>query len=131
MEALHKLDEQWAELGIDKKMHMYKCMPTDKNFGPDCGGCDWRCVGDLCLHPSMQGGTYSCPMVEGCVIKDLGILNEEGCLPAPWDNDAYPSIQYTGEVEFGWKVCVNRFGIFMCAYGTGTQDAINTWNRRA
>ena len=122
-----KLNEQWIEV-IDGQEHMVKAIePTDLCqgclFNGNSGGCWWSCFDD------------ECEMGSRFIIKDLGILNDDGCLPSPWGG--YPKIVRVGREDF----CTYKVRFYLkneVVYGftlievTGNtrQQAIDAWNRR-
>ena len=67
------------------------------------------------------------------IIKDLGILNEQGCLPAPWDKNLYPNIDncIIDGKDTGWDIYVDCFNIEMVVNAKTLKQAIDLWNRRA
>jgi len=123
-----KLNEQWIEV-IDGQEHMVKAIePTDLCqgclFNGNSGGCWWSCFDD------------ECEMGSRFIIKDLGILNEDGCLPSPWGG--YPKIVRVGREGFcTYKVrfYLNHEGVYGSTLvevtGNTRQEAIDAWNRRA
>ncbi len=55
--------------------------------------------------------------------------NEDGCLPAPWDKELYPTVyQTSGDI---WLVHAESYGIEMWTKGSTKEEAIGRWNRRA
>ena len=70
-----------------------------------------------------------CPVRNSHYIKDLGILNEDGCLPSAWDKALYPQVYRTTETI--WYAHAESYGIFMEAKGKTKQEVIDAWNRRA
>jgi hypothetical protein len=132
--AERKLGEQWVEQGFhDNKMHLYKAV---ENPYETCQGCTFGCEScDVCHYCLADGG--KCPVNKmDMVIKDLGILNEDGCLPSPWGG--YPKIVRVGREDF----CTYKVRFYLkneVVYGftlievTGNtrQEAIDAWNRRA
>ena len=122
---MHKLGDQWIEI-IDGQEHMVKAV---ENTTGNCKGCDLQIV-DNCYG--------ACGAGDGCnfIIKDLGILNEDGCLPSPWGG--YPKIVRVGGEGF----CTYKVRFYLKhgrVYGftlievTGNtrQEAIDAWNMRA
>lgn len=110
-------DRFMAEL-CDGRTHLLKAV---KNTG-SCFGCDLKAF-DNCygLCEASIGN-------DKIVIKDLGVPNEEGCLPAPWDNGLYPTVYST---KYGvWFAYAVSYGIEMWARGETMQEAIDQWNRR-
>lgn len=124
--AERKLGEQWVEQGFhDNKMHLYKAV---ENPYETCQGCTFGCEScDVCHYCLADGG--KCPVNKmDMVIKDLGILNEDGCLPSVWSNNLYPQVYRTTETI--WYAHAESYGIFMEAKGKTKQEAIDAWNRR-
>jgi hypothetical protein len=124
---MKELGEQWIE-ELDGKKHMYKADEAI-NKGHVCNGCVFN--NGTCDY---QGD--ECPVPKGCYIKDLGIINENGCLPSPWGG--YPKIVRVGREDF----CTYKVRFYLKhgrVYGftlievTGNtrQEAIDAWNRRA
>lgn len=115
--------EQWVEL-IDGVDHMVKAVG-----GGSCSGCvfyDWY-EGHLCKSkPARVCGGFN------IIIKDLGILNEQGCLPAPWDKNLYPNIDncIIDGKDTGWDIYVDCFNIEMVVNAKTFKQAIDLWNRR-
>jgi len=130
--SMRKLGEQWVE-EFDGKKHMLKAM---ENTTGGCKGCDLQVV-ENCY------GT--CGAGDGCnfIIKDLGILNEDGLLPCPFCGK-YPRLI---KPEYGYQRLErpSRNGYtYECGCGVicgwdydygGThqteQEAKDAWNRRA
>lgn len=61
--------------------------------------------------------------------KDLGILNGDGCLPAPWDETKYPKI--TVLIGNVYNIEVMKGHWFMQVRGDTLEKAVERWNRRA
>jgi hypothetical protein len=124
---MRKLGEQWVEKGSDGKMHMYKCIPEAL-----CDLCAFK-IGEYQQHGGIVCKHEKCVTAQGRV-KDLGILNEDGCLPAPWDKTFYPNIYegllliYTSDRPV--LVCCEDDDISMFAKGKTKQETIDAWNRR-
>ncbi len=118
---MHKLGDQWVEI-IKGHPHMLKAI-------------DPTCLCQGCLYNGNQGGCMWVHGLDDCesgyrfIIKDLGILNEEGCLPCPWYKEVYPSVYEVGKDS--WMAVVESYGITMRATGKTKQQAIDAWNRRA
>jgi len=130
MEALHKLDEQWAELGIDKKMHMYKAVEGCEG-APTCSGCYLLKHNGKCAIPL---DSLNCPLQVSldCVIKDLGILNEDECL-AEAITGFYPRLsKHFIEGKFRWMLYAFTVdgNISITVWGDTLQEAKDAWNRR-
>ena len=101
--------------------------------GCNCNGClfyDWN-EGDICLSVPIGscGGNY--------VIKDLGILNEDGCLPNCWGQ--YPAIRESNGGLYLMGGLAGKRHYLCIAEGEATcftesyatkQEAIDAWNRR-
>ena len=98
----HKIGEQWVE-EIDGIKHMYKAVEVATR--------------GLCSD---------------IVVKDLGILNEDGCLPS--DFGVYPEVyEHTlmGIDGYMVKAYTSEPHIGKYAWGNTKQQAIDAWNRRA
>ena len=125
---MKELGEQWVE-EIDGQEHMVKAVkPVEL-----CQGCLYNGNGGGCWW---SGFDDECEMGSRFIIKDLGILNEDGCLPSPWGG--YPKIVRVGREGF----CTYKVRFYLKhgkVYGftlievTGNtrQEAIDAWNRRA
>jgi len=138
--AERKLGEQWVEQGFhDNKMHLYKAV---ENPYETCQGCTFGCEScDVCHYCLADGG--KCPVNKiDMVIKDLGVLNEDGLLPCSWGE--YPEILFPDEPngldkckETIFTICAyleDEYGFTQkeeYAYGRTEQEAIDNWNRRA
>jgi hypothetical protein len=121
--------EQWVEV-IDEKKHMVKEVKSD-NEHVVCPRCMFSDGHGTCVYPEDD-----CPVRNGHYIKDLGILNEDGCLPSPWGG--YPKIVRVGREGFcTYKVrfYLNHEGVYGSTLvevtGNTRQEAIDAWNRRA
>ena len=137
---MRKLGEQWVE-EIDGQEHMLKVVEQAKTINADvCGGCHFGVCGDICHDGALHVCGYGegkCPLDNvDWVIKDLGPVNEDGCLPSPWGG--YPKIVRVGREGF----CTYKVRFYLKhgrVYGftlievTGNtrQEAIDAWNRRA
>jgi hypothetical protein len=117
---MRKLNEQWVEV-IDGQEHMVKAVKQTNK----CSGCVF-CTSIWCADHNQSERNFDCMTM---IIKDLGILNEEGCLPSVWDKALYPQVYRTTETI--WYAHAESYGIFMEAKGKTKQEAINAWNRRA
>ncbi len=128
---MRQLDEQWIE-ELDGVRRMVKlCESNYKEIGT-CGGCIYHRwdEGDWCDVAPLKA------CVEfGYIVKDLGPVNEDGCLPSPWGG--YPKIVRVGREGF----CTYKVRFYLKhgrVYGftlievTGNtrQEAIDAWNRR-
>lgn len=127
---MRKLGEQWVE-EINGKRHMLKCVKQKAEISHieekihQCHKCLFQMDDYDCAYP---GDGWKCDMENGTIIKDLGILNEYGCLPAPWDDKQYPNIHKSLEI---WNINARIGEVFMSAQGHTLQQAIDAWNRRA
>lgn len=111
-----KLCEQWVE-EIDGKKHMYKAVE-----GP-CEKCDISHTCNL---------SADCHMERGLIAKDLGVLNEDGCLPS--DFGVYPEVYehvLVGINGYMAKAYISDPHVGKYAWGKTKQEAIDAWNRRA
>lgn len=120
-----KLGEQWVEQGFhDNKMHIYKAIEL---IGKPCQGCCNLGLGGECFWESPKYCRNGCDYI----IKDLGILNEEGCLPS--DFGVYPEVyEHTlmGIDGYMVKAYTSEPHIGKYAWGNTKQEAIDAWNRR-
>lgn len=127
-----KLGDQWIE-ELDGKKHMLKAVkPVEL-----CQGCLYNGNGGGCWW---SGFDDECEMGSRFIIKDLGPVNEDGCLPSPWGG--YPKIIHevdqnrteNGEdVHYDNLWCVEiHEPVLVCTDEYPTkQEVIDTWNRRA
>ena len=124
-----KLGEQWVEV-IEGERHLVVEVKSDKEHAA-CPRCMFSDGHGTCVYPEDD-----CPVRNGHYIKDLGILNEDGCLPSPWGG--YPKIVRVGREGF----CTYKVRFYLKhgrVYGftlievTGNtrQEAIDAWNRRS
>lgn len=135
---MRKLGEQWVE-EIDGKKHMLKCVKQkaeishieEKNH--PCHKCFFQMDDYDCAYPSDD---WKCDMEKRTIIKDLGILNEDGCLPYPFCGE-YPVLKL-GIDENGWHYAELRCCSYvdrMTGYSTDMEGffkgMIERWNRRA
>ena len=130
---MRQIGEQWIEV-IDGKRHLLMIVENTSELV--CNGCSFGYyqAGD---HHCKFG--LDCPASDG-IIKDLGILNDDGCLPSPWGG--YPKIIHevdqtrigNGEdVHYDNLWCVEiHEPVLVCTDEYLTeQEAIDAWNRRA
>jgi hypothetical protein len=121
---MRNLGEQWVE-EIDEKKHMLKAV----NYSDGCNGCIFLRYDPDEFYTCNRGG-LSCPVDEGMIIKDLGILNEDGCLPCPFCGN-YPKIIYP--TEYMPVVSIVHPGgehRILLEFFRNKQEAIDAWNRR-
>jgi|CEGF01.1.fsa_nt_gi hypothetical protein len=117
---MRKLGEQWVE-EIDGKEHMVKAVKQTNK----CSGCVF-CTSIWCADHNQSERDFDCMTM---IIKDLGILNEDGCLPNCWGE--YPVIECHSEVVVLWY-CRTYGNVRCITAGCSTkQEAIDAWNRRA
>jgi len=120
---MHKLGDQWVEV-IDGQEHMVKAVDSTYN----CNGCAFLGDSGKCLHSSI----LECPVYRiDAIIKDLGVLNDEGCLPS--DFGVYPEIyehQLLGVNGYMVKAYIPDPHIGKYAWGETEQQAKDAWNRR-
>lgn len=136
---MKNLGEQWVE-EINGKKHMLKAVLQPKQrshlYGNNIHPC-FKCFFQMddydCAYPLDK---WVCDMQRGVIIKDLGVLNDDGCLPSPWGG--YPKIMRVGSEGF----CTYKIRFYLKneeAYGftlievigDTRQQAIDAWNRRA
>jgi len=108
-----KLNEQWIE-ELDGKKHMLKAVQSDHL----CSGCAFSCT-TFCRDPLMSKRDIDCSKM--IIIKDLGVLNDDGLLPCPFCGE-YPEKLVGNDT---WK-CGCELGV-----SATRQQAIDAWNRRA
>lgn len=132
---MHKLGDQWIEI-VDGQEHMFKAVEQAKTINADvCGGCYFGVCGDICHDGALHVCGYGegkCPLDNvDWVIKDLGMLNEYGCLPS--DFGVYPEVyEHTliGIDGYMVKAYTSEPHIGKYAWGETEQQAIDAWNRR-
>jgi len=123
---MKKIGEQWIE-DIDGKKHMLKAV----NYSDGCNGCIFLRY-DPDEFYTCNRGRLGCPVDDGMIIKDLGVLNEDGCLPCPFCGE-YPEIQGGGlsRAEGYLVFCDGTSHSVTAGAFIAKQEAINEWNRRA
>ena len=126
---MHKLGEQWIE-EIDGKAHMVKAVKQTNK----CSGCVF-CTSIWCADHNQSERDFDCMTM---IIKDLGILNEYGCLPEEHTGE-YPTIKKVVSHELlmwvWWvgidrKADVNGANLSIGVEALTKQQAIDAWNRR-
>ena len=130
---MRKIGEQWVETLKDGTRHMFKLV---EEYG---FGYRWvyRETGNG-VEANLDVGS-SCSNSDPKVIsfKDLGILNEDGCLPCPFCGEypvvenAYEGCGYTPPDGY-WRVyCSNDNHEISISSGKRRQESIDAWNKRA
>jgi len=126
---MRKLGEQWVE-EIDGKPHMVKAVKQTNK----CSGCVF-CTSIWCADHNQSERDFDCMTM---IIKDLGILNEDGLLPCPFCGE-YPLVENAYEGVSGhntpdgfWRIsCFGKNHEMAFFSGKTKQEAIDAWNRRA
>lgn len=119
---MRKLGEQWVE-EIDGKPHMVKAVKQTNK----CSGCVF-CTSIWCADHNQSERDFDCSTM---IIKDLGILNEDGCLPS--DFGVYPEVyehMLVGINGYMAKAYISDPHVGKYAWGKTKQEAIDAWNRR-
>lgn len=137
---MREIGEQWIE-EIDGVRHMVKAVE-----GESCKGCTFG----MMRKGSGLNDIHVCDREDDCpleysntVVKDLGILNEDGCLACPFCG-AFPIVRCIEEQE-GECIVAQAFcpkgdleiqepegkGHVLWFMRTTLQQAIDAWNRRA
>lgn len=135
---MRKLGDQWVEV-IDGREHMLKAIKQPEEYSHinsrihPCFKCFFQMDDYDCAYPLDK---WVCDMQRGVIIKDLGVLNDDGCLPSPWGG--YPTITRVGSEGFcTYKVRSylkneEAYGFTLIeVIGDTRQQAIDAWNRRA
>ena len=132
---MKEFGEQWIE-EIDGKRHMLKAVLQPKqrshlyngNDTHPCFKCFFQMDDYDCAYPSDK---WVCDMQRGVIIKDLGILNEDGCLPCPFCGE-YPKIIHPTENMPVVSIVHTGAGHrILLEFFSSEQEAIDEWNRRA
>jgi hypothetical protein len=125
---MHQLGDQWIEI-IDGERHMVKAVE-----GKYCQGCMYSSGSKFCdavFWRCMREGE-KCPFNDdNLIVKDLGILNKDGCLPNGWGE--YPHVEGVRDTKTWvvWYRCVTRMGVYCTTDSYKTkEEAIDAWNRR-
>ena len=123
---MRKLGEQWIEI-IDGQEHMVKAVDCVDG----CQGCFFH--GTIMYESDCKSETINgCHGGRDFIIKDLGILNEDGCLTNCWGE--YPRIEELVDVHTRehWFRCITRNNVYCATESYKTkQQAKDAWNRRA
>ena len=122
-----ELGDQWIEI-IDGQKHMVKAVAPIEL----CKGCFFNCNQGGCCWK----GFDNCQMGSFFIIKDLGILNEDGVLPSPWGG--YPKVIRVGKpnfvtyfnVSYVQKSEKGKGSLQIQVTGKTKQEAVDSWNRR-
>lgn len=124
---MKELVEQWIEV-INGQEHMVKEVSA-LSYG-DCNGCF------LFTVAGCGKVTDFAPCSSDTIIKDLGILNDDGLLPCPFCGEypvvenAYEGCGYTPPDGY-WRVyCSNDNHEISVSSGKRRQESIDAWNRR-
>ena len=120
---MRKLGEQWIEV-IDGQEHMVKAVkPVEL-----CQGCLYNGNGGGCWW---SGFDDECEMGYRFIIKDLGPVNEDGCL-AEERTGLFPKVSQVFDNLWKAFIYVNNDleHIEVVVYGKTKQQAIDAWNRR-
>ena len=137
------LGEQWIE-EVDGVRHMVKVAePHDDSWWDRIAECDGgTCAGACALYEKCKASGNMedfCPVAESSpersdyddvYIKDLGPVNEEGCL-AEERTGLFPKISRLEIDDCVWVAAVHDDFVTVMAYGNTEQEAIDAWNRRA
>ena len=128
----HKIGEQWVE-EIDGKMHMLKAVQS-VDIGA-CTACDFEGQESKCAgFPNSVCGSNS----NSFIIKDLGVLNDDGCLPEE-RTGKYPVVKKVISLKLmGWvwwagiegESDINGAKLSIGVEALTEQEAIDAWNRR-
>jgi len=124
---MRKLGEQWIE-EIEGVRHLLKVIGNEHNA--TCMGCSFSYWNDpyeavTCFFEDEVG---SCPVCQrgGFAVRDLGPVNEEGCL-AEERTGLYPEIS---DLDGLWRCrVISPYSLISCTAST-RQQAIDNWNRR-
>ena len=131
-----KLGDQWVEV-IDGKMHMLKAVERPEEISHisarvhPCFKCFFQMDDYDCSYPR---ATWKCDLAKNIIIKDLGVLNDDGFLPCPFCGEpssgiaSIRSIALVGILaNFICKKCEAQ--ITFCA--DTVEHCLDAWNRRA
>ena len=121
---MKELGEQWIEV-IEGERHLVMEVKSDKEHAA-CPRCMFNGRHGTCVYPEDD-----CPVRNGHYIKDLGILNEDGCLPCPFCGE-YPKIIHPTENMPVVSIVHTGAGHrILLEFFSSEQEAIDEWNRRA
>ena len=112
---MRQIGEQWIENG-----RMYKAVANNQT----CYMC--RFAGDRLVCTASQEIQNGCDSGWNYCIKDLGPVDEEGCL-AEERSGIYPEVEHVGK---SWWVIVSTQDYDILARAPTRQEAIDLWNWR-
>ena len=117
---MRKLNDQWIE-EIEGVRHMVKAIPITSGYV--CHGC-------MFYDANIQDcSKYTIPCDDKkFIIKDLGTVNEEGCLAMPCDKNVFPEIEKVNNSV--WFAKAQSGTVYMESWGIGRKGAVDSWNRR-
>ena len=120
---MRKLGEQWIEV-IEGERHLVMEVKSDKEHAA-CPRCMFNGGHGTCVYPEDD-----CPVRNGHYIKDLGILNENGCLPCPLCG-GYPRLAMTGRRKEmtrehrAWEMLIRRLN-YLNSFGGNRSEMEKT-----
>jgi Lar family restriction alleviation protein len=117
---MKKLGDQWIEI-IDGQEHMVKAVAPIEL----CKGCCFNCNQGGCCWK----GFDDCQMGSFFIIKNLGILNEDGLLPCPFCGE-YPVVQPENS-RAGFGCHCDKCKCAVSGLHESMQEVMDEWNRRA
>jgi hypothetical protein len=119
---MRKLGEQWVE-EIDGKPHMVKAVKQTNK----CSGCVF-CTSIWCSDHNQSERDFDCMTM---IIKDLGVLNEDGCLPCPFCKEYPDLIEESDENDEAIYTVEHECSVLIeVGWWHDRQQAIDAWNRR-
>ena len=119
---MRKLGEQWVE-EIDGKPHMVKAVKQTNK----CSGCVF-CTSIWCADHNQSERDFDCMTM---IIKDLGILNDDGCLPCPFCKEYPELVEESDENDEAIYTVEHECSVLIEAgWWHDKQEAIDRWNRR-
>lgn len=134
------INEQWIQISRrDNNLHMLKAVESYNHNDYICVGCDMACdfyseeprafcnAGDEIMYQCNCGAYFR--------IKDLGIVDENGCLPEE-RTGLYPDIIHlegNGFLESSWVAQVDDEvdDIHVTVYGDTEEEVKFKWNKRS
>ena len=134
------INEQWIQISRrDNNLHMLKAVESYNHNDYICIGCDMACdfyseeprafcnAGDEIMYQCNCGAYFR--------IKDLGIVDENGCLPEE-RTGMYPDIEYIPPDDIHtkgvWFISLDDEvdDIHVIVYGDTKEEALFKWNKR-